>query len=269
MNLLVLSLMCILDQRIIRHRILRMVTAAATGCGMEAGFLLLLPYGIAVAATALVVVPLMVFMVFGRENKKQMFFRIACSWFSIVLLNGVATAVYNLTGARQLHLFAALLVLVVTFVFVQSTKTLMRQQKRMFPVVLRNGENQLRTMGLYDSGNLLTLPQQEIPVHIADASALQKLLDEKTVKEQIPFRALGNSKGTLTVYRIQEMEIWYGKSQIRKIQPVWLGAADAGLLEGKPYRIILHASIQEENAVQDRSVKRRSIEKGGKNVFTV
>lgn len=250
MNLLVLSLTCILDSCVVRFRAFRIFVAAALGAALEAGMLFLVPYAFAIVSVAVFVIPLMLLLSFGKENRKQMLFRTAVSWLSIVLLNGVATAVYNLTGISQLHLFSALVVLLVTVFLVQSTKAVVRQQKRMVLLVLKNGTNVIKTRGLYDSGNLLTLPQQEIPVHIAEPLLLQELTDANTHFETIPYRALGNPDGTLQVYRIQEMKILCENGQTKKISPVWLGKADYGLLEGKPYRIILHASTREAHAAE-------------------
>lgn len=81
-----------------------MLAAAVSGTGLEAFGLMVLPYAISVLCTAIGIVPLMVFLAFGRENKKQRMVRILSSWLSIVLLNGVATAVYNLTGLENLYL---------------------------------------------------------------------------------------------------------------------------------------------------------------------
>ena len=84
-----------------------MLAAAVSGTGLEAFGLMVLPYAISVLCTAIGIVPLMVFLAFGRENKKQRMVRILSSWLSIVLLNGVATAVYNLTGLENLYLYTA------------------------------------------------------------------------------------------------------------------------------------------------------------------
>ena len=102
MNFLVLSLTCVFCKSAVCHRNLRMLAAAVSGTGLEAFGLMVLPYAISVLCTAIGIVPLMVFLAFGRENKKQRTVRILSSWLSIVLLNGVATAVYNLTGLENL-----------------------------------------------------------------------------------------------------------------------------------------------------------------------
>ena len=48
-----------------------MLAAAVSGTGLEAFGLMVLPYAISVLCTAIGIVPLMVFLAFGRENKKQ------------------------------------------------------------------------------------------------------------------------------------------------------------------------------------------------------
>ena len=97
-----------------------MLAAAVSGTGLEAFGLMVLPYAISVLCTAIGIVPLMVFLAFGRENKKQRMVRILSSWLSIVLLNGVATAVYNLTGLENLYLYTALATAGITYVLVKN-----------------------------------------------------------------------------------------------------------------------------------------------------
>ena len=76
MNFLVLSLTCVFCKSAVCHRNLRMLAAAVSGTGLEAFGLMVLPYAISVLCTAIGIVPLMVFLAFGRENKKQRTVRI-------------------------------------------------------------------------------------------------------------------------------------------------------------------------------------------------
>ena len=109
--------------------------------------------------------------------------RILSSWLSIVLLNGVATAVYNLTGLENLYLYTALATTGITYVLVKNLVVSVQRQKRQMSVVLYNKTVSVPCIGLLDSGNLLTMPLSGNPVHIADAALLQKLVDEKTVQK--------------------------------------------------------------------------------------
>lgn len=108
--------------------------------------------------------------------------RILSSWLSIVLLNGVATAVYNLTGLENLYLYTALATAGITYVLVKNFVVSVQRQKRQMSVVLYNKTVSVPCIGLLDSGNLLTMPLSGNPVHIADAALLQKLVDEKRYK---------------------------------------------------------------------------------------
>ena len=56
-----------------------MLAAAVSGTGLEAFGLMVLPYAISVLCTAIGIVPFMVFLAFGRENKKQRMVRILSS----------------------------------------------------------------------------------------------------------------------------------------------------------------------------------------------
>ena len=124
--------------------------------------------------------------------------RILSSWLSIVLLNGVATAVYNLTGLENLYLYTALATAGITYVLVKNLVVSVQRQKRQMSVVLYNKTVSVPCIGLLDSGNLLTMPLSGNPVHIADAALLQKLVDEKNgTKRRFHNRALGNPQGKI------------------------------------------------------------------------
>ena len=71
MNFLVLSLTCVFCKSAVCHRNLRMLAAAVSGTGLEAFGLMVLPYAISVLCTAIGIVPLMVFLAFGREIKTE------------------------------------------------------------------------------------------------------------------------------------------------------------------------------------------------------
>lgn len=243
MNFLVLSLTCVFCKSAVRHRNLRMLVAAVSGTGLEVFVLIVLPYAISILCAAIGIVPLMVFLAFGRENKKQMMVRILCSWLAIVLLNGVATAVYNLTGLKNLYLYTALATAGIAYVLVKNLVVSVQRQKRQMSVVLYNKTVSVSCIGLPDSGNLLTMPLSGEPVHIADAALLQKLVDEKTLQKEIPYRALGNPGGTLQVYCMDGMKVETEPAKFCDWKQVWVGCAEHGLLCGKSYQMILHASV--------------------------
>ena len=241
-----------------------------SGTGLEAFGLMVLPYAISVLCTAIGIVPLMVFLAFGRENKKQRMVRILSSWLSIVLLNGVATAVYNLTGLENLYLYTALATAGITYVLVKNLVVSVQRQKRQMSVVLYNKTVSVPCIGLLDSGNLLTMPLSGNPVHIADAALLQKLVDEKTVQKEIPYRALGNPHGKLQVYCMDGMKVETEPAKFCDWKQVWVGCAENGVLCNKPYQLILHASVADHcGCTKDPSQMTKKLRKEKRNVFTV
>ena len=240
------------------------------GKGLEAFGLMVLPYAISVLCTAIGIVPLMVFLAFGRENKKQRMVRVLSSWLSIVLLNGVATAVYNLTGLENLYLYTALATAGITYVLVKNLVVSVQRQKRQMSVVLYNKTVSVPCIGLLDSGNLLTMPLSGNPVHIADAALLQKLVDEKTVQKEIPYRALGNPHGKLQVYCMDGMKVETEPAKFCDWKQVWVGCAENGVLCNKPYQLILHASVADHcGCTKDPSQMTKKLRKEKRNVFTV
>lgn len=245
MNFLVLSLTCMFYKSVVRYGWVRMAAAAVAGAAAQAFLLVAVWYPCAVAANAVLVVPCMLFYAFGREPKRRMLLRLIASWLAIVLLNGVASAVYNLTGIAHLYLYTALVVLFATWLLVMSGKTALRQQKRQMTLVIANGTKEERCIGFYDSGNVLTIPETGAPVHIAEASLLCALVDENTPRKHISYRTLGRTDGELTVYCLEKMQAEPGKRTAREWQNVWMGMAEPALFCGKSYRVIVNAAAVE------------------------
>jgi hypothetical protein len=100
-------------------------------------------------------------------------------------------------------------------------------------------------MGLYDSGNLLAMPQSGEPVHIVAPQTLTELFGEEPKPLQtIPYRALGTDEGQIGVCRLDQMKIQQKKGT-RILEHPWVGSAQESLLRGKTYRVILHAGVVE------------------------
>lgn len=188
----------------------------------------------------------------------------------MLLLNGVATAVYNLTGLENLYLYTALATAGITYVLVKNLVVSVQRQKRQMSVVLYNKTVSVPCIGLLDSGNLLTMPLSGNPVHIADAALLQKLVDEKTVQKEIEYRALGNPQGKLQVYCMDGMKVETEPAKFCDWKQVWVGCAENGVLCNKPYQLILHASVADCcGCTKDPSQMTKKLRKEKRNVFTV
>lgn len=245
MYLIVLSLTNIFCKSPVRRRRLRMLFSALLGAVLSAALLLGLPsYGGAIFGMAFFVVPMMLLLNFGFVNIRQFMLRIAVSWLAVIIVNGVVSAFYNLTGIRSLYIYVGILVLLVSRLLVASLMTSVDGQRRRMQVVLRDHGRSVSCMGLYDSGNLLQMPLSGEPVHIIDPALLQNLWgnDSSKVGQVITYHALGTDRGQISVYCLDEMEVRSEKE--KKIYPhPWVGRAEDTLLRGKSYQVILNAGV--------------------------
>ncbi len=224
-----------------------MTLASLLGAVLSAVLFLSFPiYGGAVVVMAFVVVPLMLFVAFGYGGMRQFLLRIGESWLSIVIVNGVATAVYNLTGIRSLYVYVCLLVLLTARMLVASMLLSIKRLKTQLPVQLTKNGKTVCCMGLYDSGNLLKIPMTGEPVHILAPELLQKLTGEdgESQYEKIPYHALGTSEGQIFVCQLEQMQIQM-EGESKTLEHPWVGRADADLLQGKSYQMILNSEILE------------------------
>lgn len=222
-----------------------MTLASLLGAALSAVLFLSFPvYSGAVGLMAFGVVPLMLFAAFGYGGMRQFLLRIGVSWLSIVIVNGVATAVFNLTGIRSLYVYVCLLVLLMARMLVASMLLSLKRQKTQLPVQLTKNGKTICCMGLYDSGNLLKIPMTGEPVHILAPGLLQKLMGEdcESQYEKIPYHALGTSEGQIFVCQLEQMQIQMG-GESKTLDHPWVGRADVALLRGKSYQVILNSEI--------------------------
>jgi hypothetical protein len=265
MNLIILSLIDLLLGRVSGHRrTLKRCLAAFFGAAATAAFFLGLKSRIAfVMAGALVTVPLMVLLAFGIGGGEfGLFFRrIMLGWSSCVVLEGAAEAVYAISGIRAWKTYALGVSYFLARRFLLMLRSSVSVGKREFNVTLYSGEKSVTCPGLYDSGCLITMPITGEPVSIASSSLIHELLGQESGTEEegkgagaegiggaetcnIPYSALGTDCGTLTVYRLERMEI-QTKKGVKVIVKPWIGRAQETLFCGRSYRVILNAGVME------------------------
>lgn len=246
MNLLVLSMTSELSKSAVRHKYLRMVISSGIGALLAAILLLLRAYWLSVFLTAVIVVPLMLFLAFGRCSKKQFVLRILISWFGILLLNGIVTAFSNFTGIRGMTWYVAAVTIVIGHALVKVWLCNVRQQRNLYEVKLKNDGKEVCCVGLYDSGNRLQMPVSGEPVHIVSMKIFEQLKKKESRITEIPFQALGTTEGRISATEIESMELLHNQAG-STYKNVWVGCADAALLQGKSYQVILHSSIHNES----------------------
>ena len=204
---------------------------------------LLLSVGYTVSAIlmALCVIPGMVYLAFGWNGLRTFLLRIGLSLLSVIILDGTASAILNLTGIHSLYLYSCILVLIISQILVKLLISSIRMQKRQMRVTISNCGRSVTCMGLYDSGNLLKMPQTGEPVHIISSDLLKRLLGDET-PQWIPYQSLGMSAGTIAVYKMEHMTIEQ-ENKKGSYDDQWVGRADEMLLKHKTYQVILNSSI--------------------------
>lgn len=116
---------------------------------------------------------------------------------------------------------------------------------QLFPVTLVHRGHAMEIMGYWDSGNQLRDPYDHRPVCILSRHMAAKILNPKKDRVHfIPYCSLGQKEGLLPVTEIACIKIQNGRHEV-EIRPAAVGIANEGLLEGKEYDMILHASMLE------------------------
>ena len=134
--------------------------------------------------------------------------------------------------------------------------------KYIYDVTLRKGTDQIFLKGLLDSGNQLTEPVTDRPVHIVDYSEICRLLSEAEVQEldsfldmeiggkmrgnfvYVPYHSVGESRGVLPAMTLDSMEIKHGESAW-STKKVLVAVSRKAVSSGGKYQMILHPRILE------------------------
>lgn len=121
-----------------------------------------------------------------------------------------------------------------------------KQEQQSYEILLLTGSRTLSVRGFLDTGNLLTDPLVNQPVHIIRKDLLQEELSgERVAIRYIPFHSLGEEQGLLPVVTLKAM---YVKATVEKeeIPPLYIekpvfGLTEEKLFQRKDYQVILNA----------------------------
>lgn len=220
---------------------------AGTGGLAETGLLVFLGnYRLYLWVSHFFILPLLVFLAFGRVRWKVFLQNILLCYGTAILLGGFVQAMENLTGYRRSVLLSGILGGILACACLQSIYRTVQRQKRLFWIELQNGAHHVQCEGLLDSGNLLHDPKENAPVHIVSPEVMQKLhVKEENCIGLIPYRALGTNEGILEIYRIDEISI-IDSGKKSRAHPAVVARADEGLLSKKQYQIIVNPEILKE-----------------------
>lgn len=224
---------------------MRRTLAALLGALASVGILVGLSYAAFIVLTALVIVPLMIWIAFGRLKCRNMIRLVMISWLSIIILNGITSVFYQWTGMQSLTIYGGILVLLVAGVLVRILLGSIRRQEQRVQVQLSHQGYSVSCMGLYDSGNRLQMPGTGEPVHIISGMLLEKLQLQPMPTQKIPFCALGTENGSISVVKLDELCVTAAGKEY-SCRGAWMGCADENLLKNTEYQVILNASVRLE-----------------------
>lgn len=194
----------------------------------------------------------MVLVCFGRSTKREFLENWAVTYLMVIFLGGIMEVEKNSPLGNTFFLLQALVAAAVMTAAVSYLNRKKQFHNHLFPVVLTHRGRALEMKGYWDSGNQLRDPYNHRAVCILSRKAAAKLLDsQKDRIHFIPYRSLGEDEGLLPVTEIACMKIYQGRHKT-EIRPVEVGIANEGLMEGKEYDMILHASLLES---QERGTK--------------
>lgn len=185
----------------------------------------------------------MLLLCFGKCSKKEFLENWAVTYLVVMILGGMLQWMTNCGLISSIFLAR-----VTVAVFGGYGVLLYLMKKRNFSnhlylVKLKKGNRCLEVRAYWDSGNQLQDPYTGQGVSILSGEKAHWFFDAAIDRVRyVPYCALGENNGLLGVYTVDELELYDGNKIMRHKQMA-VGIAEAGLLEGKEYDLILHASL--------------------------
>ena len=214
----------------------RIIWMTAFAVSMEVLLFVIAGYGMIFASGSILFRILLVWAVF-RPKSRGIFLRLFLwSLMATVAAGGMLSICQSCLTRR--YWFPAGVILCALGVMLSLILEERRRQhdSQLQRVKLTHEGNTLEVIGLYDTGNRLSDPYVQKPVHIL-AKTEAGLLGLRTQERRlIPFSTVGKPNGLMEVWTIDVMEWTQGRCE-----QVVIGVADDILFEGKDYRLILSA----------------------------
>lgn len=185
----------------------------------------------------------MVLGCFGIGSKKQFLENWMVTYFIVLLLGGGMEWLREQEVFSQYHFMQILIAVVILFSAVAYLIQFQSFGNHIFTGCIRKDTRQMSVRAYWDSGNQLRDPYTGKAVNILSYEKAKEFLDGKKDNIRfVPYRSLGEQNGLLRVTDIEALELLQGNQRI-VIKNAAVGLAEKGLLEGKDYDMILHASV--------------------------
>lgn len=195
----------------------------------------------------LMVIPGMVWLTFEKRSWRQFLGNLLLSFGVTILLGGIMTVLDERTGIGRIPLLMAFVGILTAELLLRWLYGMVRLQQKLYPVELCNGEQRVCCNGLLDTGNMLRVPGKNQAVHIVSSHIPEQLgLQSGDAVGVIGYQSLGTREGNIPIYQIDSLQLLNlaGKKQAyASEQAAVIAQAEPGLLDRKPYQIILHSDI--------------------------
>lgn len=202
--------------------------------------------GIYILMTHVCLVPLAIFLTFGKSSFRCFLENVGVSYGMMLLLGGIREwilerAHFSRGGVMEYAAATGVFMLVLHYLSKRR-----EQGSYTYEVTVHRGEKVLRLRAYLDSGNNLTDVYTGKPVHIMKKQQVDALFQgEELPVRFVPYKVLGKTDGLMRVVTIDEMIVRQGeKEQI--IRDAAVGIAEKGELEGCPFDMMLHAAAGRE-----------------------
>ena len=183
----------------------------------------------------------MIGFVLGKD-RAQIIRVVIAGYFWVMVTNAVLELLWNYFGEKGNYLFVLIISSVVVYVGIRIFDNYKKIQKGIFPIEIVHEGRRVDTYGFYDSGNQLKDPYTGKGVHIISKQLMDQLKLEKALAVLVPYQALGNEDGMVTVYYVDEVIIGTQK-QRKSWKKCPLGVTKENLFKGNKYEMILNEEV--------------------------
>lgn len=192
-----------------------------------------------------VVNPLTVFLSFREKSLKSFGTDVLLSYVLTMLLGGFLSYGMETLGQWNYFWIWALGGFGIGTLLLHG---LLRRKEagQVYEILLISNEQKLSLLGFLDTGNLLTDPTVQQPVHIIQECLLQEVLEKEGLPlRYIPFHSLGQEQGLLPVVTLKAMYVKgmgeKGAESLAYVEKPVFGLAKEKLFQSRNYQVILNA----------------------------
>lgn len=248
-NMLMDFLLLYLVKRIWRlsASLLRLFAGAGAGAFWSCAAIWLygLPPWIELFATWLAAGAFMVFVAFGRQEKKQFIRCLITLWLVSAAVGGIFAAVGERIFKTGQWTFAAFGFGVAGLFFLGRTGLVFFQecmsiQNRIYDVTLYYEGRTKMVRALLDTGNRLYEPYGHQPVHVLTGSACRGFCERTRKVIYIPFCSVGTEHGILPGIRMERIEVRREGKLVRVYEQPWVAISRGPLSPRHQYDMLLH-----------------------------